>query len=103
MERFKGILAFILLAVLSFSFFPIESFHHHEGESSLCNNTETHFDEHAVACDLCDFTLQEYISEELNEKLTDRFLKFKYQETFIPCRNEILFYLPPHRGPPINV
>ena len=72
MERLKQIVACLLLLVLSTSFLPTESFHHHEGEQIICKNTDTHFDEHLLACDLCDFLLKEYAVQSFTFTLIER-------------------------------
>lgn len=103
MEKLKHIIATLLLVALSFSFFPLDSLHHHQGEQIICNNTNTHFDEHAVACDLCDFLLQEYLPQQSNSQLIQQVQYSEFIEEHIPHTVRDYYQIPLHRGPPFMV
>lgn len=54
---FKQITSWILLAVLSWSIIPLESFHHHEEHSVVCTESANHFETKKFECQLADFVL----------------------------------------------
>lgn len=72
MKAFKHIVAWALLAILSVSVIPMESFHHHEEHSFVCTDSNTHIEEQAFECELADFVLPVF---------TDNDASFKFEST----------------------
>lgn len=46
-----------LLFCFAFTIVPVDSFHQHDWESEICNESESHFAEHSIDCELADLLI----------------------------------------------
>tara|TARA_R100001015_G_C4616566_1_gene172732 strand:+ start:1336 stop:1650 length:315 start_codon:yes stop_codon:yes gene_type:complete len=53
----QSILAYGLLFCFGIAIIPAESFHQHDFESEVCQQSELHFADHAVDCELANFVV----------------------------------------------
>ena len=70
----------LLLLSFSLALIPAELFHHHDWESEICKETDLHFADHAVDCDLADFYLAKHLKKEVEVFSSYSFLLAEYIE-----------------------
>ena len=95
-------MSIILLAILSISIIPPESFHAHEEAHVICKEGAKHIEAKKFECDLCDFVLPLFESTKSEEGLLISAVHVleEHHHRF-PISRE-LFDIPRYRGPPLT-
>lgn len=101
MRTKQQFLSMVLLAILSISIIPIESFHSHEEAHVICKDAAKHIEAKEFECDLCDFVLPLFESSNSATELNIAVIyTLKLECLQVPISRE-LFDIPQYRGPPI--
>lgn len=67
----RNLAAYFLLLAFGLAILPPESFHRHESELTVCDESELHYSDHSFDCDLADFFLPNLI-QEVNEEISPK-------------------------------
>lgn len=59
------VVGIFLLLCFAFALFPAELFHQHEWESEICKQSELHFANHSIDCELADFYIAKHLKNEV--------------------------------------
>ena len=103
MDKKRTFISFFLTLVITLTIVPLETFHHHEDPSIVCNDTKDHVEDKRFECELSDVILPVFLNYQVELDFNIQPVNFKFQsiaaQSFVHADYSIQFY----RGPPFIV